>query len=198
MVDNASGTASMKVPSAGQETASPAEGEKNTKDASTNLKDELIDLLGKDVVTQYYPKKLLFDKYCDKMLKIKKNPKITNCKVLTKKGPITLKIYREDGYDKVILNLKVSDLHLTKWREILQACPDKSEKGWKTIYDLVKTRVDQLTQTEQELKIDLNQPLKEQDPLNKLIDLANKKRKRTSDLRDHSMSTKKNKSSSSA
>ncbi|GKD93603.1 hypothetical protein Tco_1373440, partial [Tanacetum coccineum] len=52
MVDNASGATSMHVPSAGQTTASPAEGEKNTKDAGTNLKDELIDLLGKDVVTQ--------------------------------------------------------------------------------------------------------------------------------------------------
>ncbi|GJX77023.1 hypothetical protein Tco_0323834 [Tanacetum coccineum] len=51
MVDNASGAASMKVPLAGQTTASPYKGEKNTKDASTNLKDELIDLLGKDVVT---------------------------------------------------------------------------------------------------------------------------------------------------
>ncbi|GJU21482.1 hypothetical protein Tco_1154824 [Tanacetum coccineum] len=29
-------------------------------------------------------------------------------------------------------------------------------KGWKTLYDLVKTRLDQLTQTKQELKIDLN------------------------------------------
>ncbi|GKF31318.1 hypothetical protein Tco_0101116, partial [Tanacetum coccineum] len=57
-----------------QATDSPAEGEKNTKDADTNMKDELIDLLGKDVVTQYYTKKLLFDKYCDKMLKRKKNP----------------------------------------------------------------------------------------------------------------------------
>ncbi|GJT98518.1 hypothetical protein Tco_1094036 [Tanacetum coccineum] len=189
MVDNASGATSMHVPSAGQATASPAEGEKNTKDAGTNLKDELIDLLGKDVVTQYYTKKLLFDKYCDKILKRKKIPKITNCEVLTKKGPITLKIYREDGSDEVISNLKVSDLHSAEWREVLQACPDKSEKGWKTIYDLVKTRVDQLTQTEQELKIDLNQPLKEQDPLNELIDLANKKRKRTSDLRDHSSGT---------
>ncbi|GKB64916.1 hypothetical protein Tco_0921102 [Tanacetum coccineum] len=111
-------------------TALPAEGEKNTKDAGINLKDELIDLLGKDVMTH--------------------------------------------------------DLHLTECREVLEACPNKSEKGWKTIYDLVKTRVDQLTQTEQELKIDLNQPLKEQDPLSELIDLANKKRKRTSDLRDHS------------
>ncbi|GKD13231.1 hypothetical protein Tco_1197638, partial [Tanacetum coccineum] len=111
MVDNASGATSMHVPSAGQTTASPVEEEKNTKDAGTNLKDELIDLLGKDVVTQYYTKKLLFDKYCDKMLKRKKNPKITNCEVLTKKGPITLKIYREDGSDDVVSNLKVSDLH---------------------------------------------------------------------------------------
>ncbi|GKC68566.1 hypothetical protein Tco_1101164, partial [Tanacetum coccineum] len=108
--------------SAGKATASPTKGEKNTKDDNTNLKDELVDLLGKNVVTQ----------------------------------------------------------------EVIQACPDKSEKGWKTIYDLVKTRLDQLTQTEQELKIDLNKPLKEQDPLNELNELANKKRKRTSDLKDHS------------
>nr|GEY03932.1 uncharacterized mitochondrial protein AtMg00810-like [Tanacetum cinerariifolium] len=90
----------------GQATASPTEGEKNTKDADTNLKDELVDLLGKNVVTQYYTKKLLFDKYCDKMLKRKRSPKITNREVITKKGPITLKIYREDGYDKFISNLK--------------------------------------------------------------------------------------------
>ncbi|GKB67075.1 hypothetical protein Tco_0928487 [Tanacetum coccineum] len=116
-----------------QATDSPAEGEKNTKDADTNMKDELIDLLGKDVVTQYYTKKLLFDKYCDKMLKRKKNPKITNCEVFTNKGLITLKIYREDGSDEVISNLKVSDLHSEEWREVQE---------WKTIYDPVKTRVD--------------------------------------------------------
>nr|GEU31390.1 reverse transcriptase domain-containing protein [Tanacetum cinerariifolium] len=67
------------------------------------------------------------------MLKRKKNPKITNCEVLTMKGPITLKIYREDGSDEVISNLKVSDLHLTEWREVLQAC------RWKTIFDLVSS-----------------------------------------------------------
>ncbi|GJT74035.1 retrovirus-related pol polyprotein from transposon TNT 1-94 [Tanacetum coccineum] len=146
VMENASGAASMGVPSARQAPPSPVEGEKNTKDASTNLKHELIDLLGKYVMTQYYTTKLLFDKYCDKMLKRKKNPKITNCEVLTKKGIVTLKIYREGGSEEVISNLKVNDLHLAEWREILQACPDKSEKGWKTIYDLVKTRVDQLTQ----------------------------------------------------
>ncbi|GJT21921.1 retrovirus-related pol polyprotein from transposon TNT 1-94 [Tanacetum coccineum] len=162
VMENALGAASMNVPSAGQAPLSPAEGEKNTKDASTNLKNELIDLLGKDVVTQYYTKKLLFDKYYDKILKRKKNPKITNCEVLTKKGPITLKIYREDGSEEVISNLKV-----------------------------MKTREDQLTQTEQELKIGLNQPFKEQDPLDELTDLANKKRKRTGDTTDHSKSSKK-------
>ncbi|GJS37594.1 hypothetical protein Tco_0535976 [Tanacetum coccineum] len=166
MVDNSPGARSMNVPSAGKATASPAEGEKNTKGADTNLKDELVDLIGKNVMTQYYTKKLLFDKYCDKMLKRKKSPKITNYEVLTKKGHITLKIYKEDGSDEVILNLK--------------------------------TRLDQLTQTEQELKIDLKKPLKEQDPLNELNKLANKKRKRTSDLKDHSWSTKKHKSSSLA
>ncbi|GKC92144.1 retrovirus-related pol polyprotein from transposon TNT 1-94 [Tanacetum coccineum] len=151
MVKNASGATSINVPLAGKATTSPAEREKNTKDADTNLKDELVDLLGKNVVTQYYTKKLLFDKYYDKMLKRTKSSKIIKCKVLTKKGPITLKIYREDGSDEVISNLK--------------------------------TRLDQLTQTEQELKIGLNKPLKEQDPLNELNELANKKRKRTSDLK---------------
>ncbi|GJT11583.1 hypothetical protein Tco_0858625 [Tanacetum coccineum] len=104
-MENAS-TTTKDVPSASQATALPAEGEKNTKDADINLKDELVDLLGKNVMTQYYTKKLLFDKYCDKMLKRKKSPKITKSEVLTKKGPITLKIYREDGSNEVISNLK--------------------------------------------------------------------------------------------
>ncbi|GJT42215.1 hypothetical protein Tco_0950930 [Tanacetum coccineum] len=129
VVENASEATTKDVPSAGQATASPAKGENNTKDAETNLKDELVDLLGTNVVTQYYNKKLLFDKYCDKMLKRKKSPKITNCEVLTKKGHITLKLYREDGSKEVMSNLKVSDLHLAEWREVIQACPDKSEKG---------------------------------------------------------------------
>nr|GFC13190.1 hypothetical protein [Tanacetum cinerariifolium] len=88
--------------------------DKNTKDAETNLKDELIDLLGTNVETRYYNKKLLIDKYCDKMLKRKKSPKITNCEVLTKKGPITLKIYREDGSEDGLNGEKLYKLVLTK------------------------------------------------------------------------------------
>ncbi|GJR80245.1 hypothetical protein Tco_0151030 [Tanacetum coccineum] len=183
------------VPLAGKSNASPAEAEKNTYSATkeANLKNDLVDLMGSDVVEEYHKKKLLYDKYCDKMLKRRKSPKITNYDVLTKKGPITLKVYREDKTDEVILNFKVSDLHLAEWREVVQACPDRKEKGWKTIYGLIKTSMEYLNQTEKELKIDFNKPLKEQDPLNELNDLA-KKRKRTDDLKDHSRSTKKHKS----
>ncbi|GJX08270.1 hypothetical protein Tco_0196202 [Tanacetum coccineum] len=161
VVENALGAMTKDVPSAGQATALPAKGEKNTtKDAKTNLQNELVDLLGIDVVEQYHNKKLLFDKYCDKMLKKRKNSKIINCDVITQKGPISLKVYREDGTIKVIVNFKVSDLHLAKWREGVQACPDRKEKGWKTIYGLIKTRIEYLDQTERELKIDFNKPLK--------------------------------------
>ncbi|GJY00661.1 hypothetical protein Tco_0358813 [Tanacetum coccineum] len=146
------------VPSAGKSTTSPAEGEKNTNLVIEDAKlANLIDLMGIDVVEEYYKKK-------------------------------------EDGSEKVISNLKVSDLHLAEWREVIQACPDKSEKGWKTIYGLVKTREDQLTLTEQELKIDLNKPLKEQDPLNELNELANKKRKKAGNFSDEPKSAKKVKS----
>ncbi|GJZ58660.1 hypothetical protein Tco_0614476 [Tanacetum coccineum] len=59
-------------------------------------KEELIDLLGLEVVNKYYNDKLQYDKYCDKMLNRRAASRITNCDVLTKKGPITLKVYRED------------------------------------------------------------------------------------------------------
>ncbi|GJT81285.1 hypothetical protein Tco_1055627 [Tanacetum coccineum] len=158
VVETASGVASKNVPSTSQATASPAEGEKNTSPATinfepTNLHNELVDLLGIDIVTQYYNKKLLY-------------------------GPITLQVYREDGTVEVIPNVKVNDLHLAKWKEVVQACPDRKEKGWKTIYRLIKTRMEYLNQTEKELKIDFNKPLKQQDPLNELNDVANKNRKK--------------------
>ncbi|GKA88185.1 hypothetical protein Tco_0809949 [Tanacetum coccineum] len=83
MVENASGATSINVPSASQATALPAEGKKNTNLAirdvePTNLHNELVDLLGIDIVTHYYNKKLLYDKYCDKMLKRRKSSKIIN------------------------------------------------------------------------------------------------------------------------
>ncbi|GJT60924.1 hypothetical protein Tco_1004457 [Tanacetum coccineum] len=151
MVEHASEATTKDAPSAGQTTASPVEGEKNinptTTNAEPNLKDELVNLLGIDVVTHYYNKKLLYDKYYEKMLKRRKTSKITNCDVLTQKGPISLKVHREDRIIKVISNVKVSYLHLAKWREVVQACLDRKEKGCKTIYGLIKIRMEYLDQT---------------------------------------------------
>ncbi|GJY96290.1 hypothetical protein Tco_0512651 [Tanacetum coccineum] len=103
------------VPLAGKSTASPAKGKKNTNPVLEDAElANLVDLMGIDVVEGYHKKKLLYNKYCDKMLKRKKSPKITKCEFLTKKGPITLKIYKEDGSKEVISNLKVGDLHLAE------------------------------------------------------------------------------------
>ncbi|GKD68721.1 hypothetical protein Tco_1322811, partial [Tanacetum coccineum] len=112
-------------------------------------------------------KKLLYERYCEKMKKRRQSSKIINCDVLTKKGPISLKIYREDGTAKVIEKFKASDLQLAECRE---------------------TRIEYLEQTEKELHIDFNKSIQEQDLMDELNDLANKKRKRTGDSTDHSRS----------
>ncbi|GJS28287.1 retrovirus-related pol polyprotein from transposon TNT 1-94 [Tanacetum coccineum] len=66
------------VPLAGKSTASPAKGKKNTNPVLEDAElANLVDLMGIDVVEGYHKKKLLYNKYCDKMLKRKKSPKIT-------------------------------------------------------------------------------------------------------------------------
>ncbi|GJT24817.1 hypothetical protein Tco_0894754 [Tanacetum coccineum] len=55
-------------------------------------KEELVDLLGPEVVNKYNNDKLQYDRYCDKMLNKRAKSRITNCDVLTRKGPITLKV----------------------------------------------------------------------------------------------------------
>ncbi|GKA57059.1 hypothetical protein Tco_0756247, partial [Tanacetum coccineum] len=130
------------------------------------------------------------------MLKRRKGSKFINCDVLTQKGPITLQVYRKDRTIEVIPNVKVSDLHLAEWKEVVQACLDRKEKGWKTIYGLIKTRMEYLNQNETEIKFGLqHKPQRNKDPTDELNDLANKKSNRNDDLKDHSKSTKKHKSS---
>ncbi|GKE77417.1 hypothetical protein Tco_1543537 [Tanacetum coccineum] len=87
------------------------------------------------------------------------------------------------------------DLHLGEWREVVKACPNRTGKGWTTIYDQIKTRMDYLHKTEVELGIDLERPLGEHDPLDKLNDLTRKKRKHVDDIHNLFRSTKKFKSS---
>ncbi|GJZ52570.1 hypothetical protein Tco_0607085 [Tanacetum coccineum] len=129
------------------------------------------------------------------MLKRRAESRITSCDVLTKKVSITLKVYREDGTIEVIPNFKASDLHLGVWRELVKACPNRTRKGWKTIYGQIQTRMDYLHTTEAELGINLDIPLSEQGPIDKLNDLANKKRKHAYDIHDYFKANKRLKSS---
>nr|GEW41488.1 hypothetical protein [Tanacetum cinerariifolium] len=92
-------------------------------------KEELVVPLGPEVVNKYYNEKLQYDIYCDKILNRRTESSITNCDILTKKGPITLKVYREDGTNEVIPNFKASDLHLSEWRKVINACPNRTDKG---------------------------------------------------------------------
>ncbi|GJU45370.1 hypothetical protein Tco_1202636 [Tanacetum coccineum] len=77
-------------------------------------KEEPIDLLGPEVVNKYYNDKLQYDRYCDIMLNRRAKSRITNCDILTRKGPITLKVYKEDDTSEIIPEFKASDLHLAK------------------------------------------------------------------------------------
>nr|GEV67029.1 hypothetical protein [Tanacetum cinerariifolium] len=135
-------------------------------------KEELIDLLCPEEVNKYYNDKLQYDRYCNKMLNRKEKSRITNCDILTRKGPSTLKVYRNDNTSEIIPEFKASDLHLGEWREVVKAYPNKKA----------------------ELEIDLNRPLSEQDPLDRLNDLANKKRKHTDDIHDFFRANKRLKS----
>ncbi|GKC56813.1 retrovirus-related pol polyprotein from transposon TNT 1-94 [Tanacetum coccineum] len=76
-------------------------------------REELADLMCINVVTNLYKAKLEYDKYCDKILNRRALGKITNYDVLLKgKGPITLKVYREDGSDETIQSFKATELEL--------------------------------------------------------------------------------------
>ncbi|GJX15535.1 hypothetical protein Tco_0216367 [Tanacetum coccineum] len=124
---------------------------KATKHESEVRKEELVDLLGLEVVNKYYNDKLQYDRYCDKMLNRRVESRITSYDVLTNEGPITLKVYREDGTSKVIPNFKASDLHLGEWREVMNACPNRTGKGWKIIYDHIRLRMDYIHTAKAEL-----------------------------------------------
>ncbi|GKF74237.1 hypothetical protein Tco_0220569, partial [Tanacetum coccineum] len=129
------------------------------------------------------------------MLNKRAKSRITNCDILTSKGPITLKVYREDDTSEIIPKFKASDLHLGEWKEVFTACPNKKGKGWTSIYKQIQERMDYLRTTEAELGIDLDKSLSEHDPLDRLNDLANKKKKYADDIHDFFRANKRLKSS---
>ncbi|GJS76764.1 retrovirus-related pol polyprotein from transposon TNT 1-94 [Tanacetum coccineum] len=78
---------------------------------------------------------------------------------------------------------------------VVKACPNRKGKGWSIIYGQIQKRIDYLHKTKAELGIDLDKPLSEQDRLEKLNDLAKKKRKNADDIHDYFRANKRLKSS---
>ncbi|GJX19079.1 hypothetical protein Tco_0221756 [Tanacetum coccineum] len=84
-------------------------------------KEEPIDLLGPEVLNKYYNDKLQYDRYCGIMMNRRAKSRITNCDILTRKGLITLKVYREDDTSEILLEFEASNLHLGVRREVVTA-----------------------------------------------------------------------------
>nr|GEX40537.1 hypothetical protein [Tanacetum cinerariifolium] len=174
------------VPSAGQASTQPDEEEKNIK--QINQQKKIEEEANAEVAKR--ESEVRKEELVDLL-----ESRITNYDVLTKKGLIKLKVYREDGISEVIPNFKASDLHLGKWREVMNAYPNRIRKGWKTIYGHIRSRMDYIHITKAKLGIKLDIPLSKQDPLDKLNDLTNKKRKHANEINDYFKANKRLKSS---
>ncbi|GJV39234.1 hypothetical protein Tco_1417674 [Tanacetum coccineum] len=100
-----------------------------------------------------------------------------------------------DTYCDKMLNRRAASRITNCDREVMEACIKRTGKGWKIIYKQIGTRIDYIHTTEAELGINLDIPLSIQDPLDKLNDLENKKRKHADDIHDYFKANKKLKSS---
>ncbi|GKF30038.1 hypothetical protein Tco_0096380, partial [Tanacetum coccineum] len=76
---------------------------------------------------------------------------------------------QKDGTSEVIPNFKASDMHLSEWRKVVKACPNRIGKGWRTIYVQIQTRMDYLHTTKAELGINLDIPLNLKDISNTMM-----------------------------
>ncbi|GJS14240.1 hypothetical protein Tco_0408712 [Tanacetum coccineum] len=177
IVKNASPKATNKsVPSADQAGASPAEGEKNTKDADKeNLKQQPTTITPPNTSSFQSP---LFPN------PLKSTPQT---EVVAYQERQRQRIYKFsfviEGGEQIHLTVeKIEEQKRIKESLKAELAKQEVEKVKNELVDLMGTNV-------------VTQPLKEQDPLEELNNLADKKRKRADDFKDHSNSTKKYKSS---
>ncbi|GJR79479.1 retrovirus-related pol polyprotein from transposon TNT 1-94 [Tanacetum coccineum] len=54
---------------------------------------------------------------------------ITNVDIITAKGPVGVKIYKDDDITKTISKFKVSNLYVQKWKEMMDSCGHGKGKG---------------------------------------------------------------------
>nr|GEW22796.1 1,3-beta-glucan synthase subunit FKS1-like, domain-1 [Tanacetum cinerariifolium] len=117
----------------------------------------MIKALGQDVCENFNKQKVMYDKY----------------------------YLRNDDSNKVIYKLKVSDLHVSEWKEVLDAYPDRTRASWEIIYNQIRERIDDFNSMGDQLELDLTRPLEEQDPIIRPKQLAKRKRKKLHELQDY-------------
>ncbi|GJR27846.1 hypothetical protein Tco_1104078 [Tanacetum coccineum] len=149
------------VPSAGQAGTKPAEGEKNINQAtiSYDSDDDETHVIGSMVESS-------------KIKKVKKFIFVT-----------------EDGKHIHLTKEQINQQKKIEEEAKAKATKRKSELRKEELVDLlgpeIHSRMDYIHITKAELGINLDIPLSKQDPLDKLNDLANKKRKHVDDIRDY-------------
>ncbi|GJX33089.1 hypothetical protein Tco_0242944 [Tanacetum coccineum] len=47
---------------------------------------------------------------------------------------------KEDGTSEIIPSFKANDLHIGEWRQVMKACPNRTRKGWETIYKKIANK----------------------------------------------------------
>nr|GEV35126.1 hypothetical protein [Tanacetum cinerariifolium] len=63
-------------------------------------------ILGQETVEDYYKKKFVYDRYYLRLLNRKAQVKIIDMDIVTRKGPIVMKIYKDDGINETIQEFK--------------------------------------------------------------------------------------------
>ncbi|GKE20121.1 hypothetical protein Tco_1431633, partial [Tanacetum coccineum] len=174
--------------------------EKLTELLVKSLQPELSNLLSSHDFSNSLPTKLkeLPSKFTDlprEIKELKKHVHKLEIELLGDLKEIPTKLEKEDRTSEIIPNFKANYLHLSEWREVVQDCSKRTGAEWNNIFSQIQTRMDYLHKTEAELEIDFNKPLSKQNPLDKLNDLARKKRKHADDIHDYFRFTKKIKSS---
>ncbi|GJX52982.1 hypothetical protein Tco_0281351 [Tanacetum coccineum] len=205
------------VPSAGQVGTHPVEGEKNTKQATIpqrallNLMGELIkkSMSSKDAEEESTKSESDDANLTGSRVKSSKKRKLKKFYFVIEEGEhvhLTKEQIKEQRKIKELAkaDLAKQEVELEK-EELIDLLVIDVVKGSykaKLQYDKYcdkmlnrRTRMDYLHKTEAELEIDFSKPFSEQDPPDKLNDLAIKKRKRANDIHDYFRLTKKFKSS---
>lgn len=106
--------------------------------------------------------------------------KITNVDILNNIGPANVKIYRDDDTNEIIYELKVSDLQMNEWKEMIDCACYRKSKRWQDSGHSLQCKLDELHVMEAFLEIKPGVPLEEHDLIDELNNLI-KKRKRIDD-----------------